>query len=741
MSWEDSEALVARLKRTLDAFNWKEAESICDEIITRVKSDSELFPNTSAKPLLTHLRRKRRFELVTRVAEALLQSGLSTPLIRRQYAQALIDLGILGAAEALLHFTLLQADMDVSEEKEAHGLIGRVYKQLYINNPKSPHSRPNLERAIKKYFEMYNLDRKNNLWHGINVVACLLRAQRDNQPVGDWPDPLTVAHNILEALEEQEKHDELQAWDLATRMEAYVAIGEYQKAKTTALKYISNETADAFELKSTLRQLTEVWQLNDKEPPGKDLLPILRAAHLIKVPTSQGDLRAVITDGIAALEAVNDSSALAREDTASLLNWYKMALDLCRAIARIETVTGKSLGIGWLVDSSDFFPDTSGVLLLTNEHVISNDREHSPGVHPEQAQANFLFQGKICKLKKIIWSSPTQKLDASFVSLEDTPDAAPLRLAPELTLDPSTRICIISQESGSSSTSSSAGTQSQVVVQDTYLLAQNESVFHYRTPEGGISSGTPVFESEDWRVVALHHASNEVIPRIDGREGAYEASEGISIAAIRRAVQSSAGGSRSAKSKGAARRRKALADEPEKTRELSKASFRITLEGALVNTAVKYGTDVDLVFEYFPPAEHASYDVERAQKLQAPLGIMVVPIGFKFREPDESGYRQVGIYQSAGNAKVRFELRAARDEGDADQPLRDTGFHLIFNLRGAVVRQFFLPAQLVHNASEVREATETPELYTFDLEQLKQFDMETVQAQQRVAVALQQVLK
>ena len=36
--------------------------------------------------------------------------------------------------------------------------------------------------------------------------------------------------------------------------------------------------ADAFELNSTIRQLTEVWQLNDQEPPGNHLLPILKAA-------------------------------------------------------------------------------------------------------------------------------------------------------------------------------------------------------------------------------------------------------------------------------------------------------------------------------------------------------------------------------------------------------------------------------------------------------------------------------
>ncbi|HEX7331862.1 MAG TPA: serine protease [Pyrinomonadaceae bacterium] len=729
MSWEDSDALASRLKRSLDAFNWKEAENICDEIINRVKTDSELFPEISAKRLLTNLRRKRRFELVTRVAEALLQSGLSTALIRRQYAQALIDQGILAAAEALLRFSLLQADIDAMELTEAHGLLGRVYKQLYVNNPTSP---SNLQRAIKEYFETYNLDPTKNLWHGINVVACLLRAQRDKQQVGEWPDPLVLARDILEVLYGQERVSALQVWDLATKMEAYVAIGEYQKATTTALKYITHKDADAFELKSTLRQLTEVWQLTDKKPPGKHLLPILRAGHLRQEgATAQGDFKAVIAEAIATAEAVKDCNTIVDEDTTEPLQWYKTALDQCRAIARVETVGGKSLGTGWLVNANDFFPKMTGVLLLTNEHLISNDREHSHGVRPEEAQANFESHGKICKLKKIIWSSPYQKLDASFVSLEETPDAAPLRLSSETTFDPSTRFCIISQDPGTLTSGSP-----NISVQDTYLLAQNESVFHYRTPEEGICSGSPVFESEDWRVVALHHASNAVMPRIDGREGTYEASEGISIAAIRRAVQAPPEVFRSS-SKGIGFR------GVEKTSEPSKASFRITLEGdAVANSAVKYGTNVDLVFEYVAP--EFEVNVERTQKLQVPLGIMVVPLGFKFRQPEEKGYRHVRFYQSGANEKVRFELRASSHVVDttpvANHPPPETGFHVIFDLRGAILRQLFVPAQLVRDLSEASGETETPPLYTFDLADLKKFDDDTVQAQQRVAVALQQVL-
>lgn len=751
MTWEDSDALAARLNRSLDAFNWKEAEEICQHIVGRIKTDSELLPETLAEQLLKSLRRKRRFMLVTQVAEALLQSGLRTPLVWRHYAQALTDQGFLAAAETLLGASLGQADIDPRELAEAHGLLGRIYKQTYINHSsKSQQNRGNLERAVKEYLDSYRLNPQQNLWHGINVVALLFRAQRDNQPLSkEWPKPEALAHEILK---ESESAGALQAWDLAIRMEAYVALGRYQEAVNTALLYIACHDADAFELRSTIRQFSDVWQLNDQEPPASYLLAILKAGHLRKEgATAGGDFESFVEEANAATEAVKDWSAIGGEDKASPLKWYKMALDRCRSIATVETVSGKALGTGWLVKASDFFPQMSGVLLLTNEHVISRRHEPSPAVRPEEAQANFPFGG-IFKFKEIIWSNPRQNLDATFVSIEGEPKVAPLQLDSKSTFYPSSRLYIISQSSGevvASSLGAIDGTP-KVRVQDTCLLAQSDTVLHYRTPEEVIGSGSPVFEPDDWLVVALHHASAKVMPRLDGREGTYDASEGISIAAIQRATQArfvegdQGSNAYEAITIGA---EGSSVDAPQSGASKSaEASFRITLEGeAARQKSVQYGTNVDLVFEYVPPPEvDSTFSVERTRKLQVPLGILVVPVGFKFKEPTESGYRNVRFNQGAGNEKVRFELRASRHPLDTDtvedHPSPECGFHIIFDLRGSIVRQLFFPARLVKELPELKGEADESELHSFDLASLKQFDDHTVQAQQRVAVALQKVL-
>jgi len=203
MSWKDAAQLEGKLKHALNAFNWAEAQEICDGIIERVKTDSVTLPELSARELLHSLRRKRRFELMTQLAGALLQSGLRTPQIRRQYAQALIDLGELDEGLKVLQSIIEDSQVPPKEVGEARGLTGRIYKQRYVNNndPYSPQNRDNLERALNEYSQAYIDSGKKDLWPGINVVALAERARRDKLPLVGLPDASAIAREILEALD------------------------------------------------------------------------------------------------------------------------------------------------------------------------------------------------------------------------------------------------------------------------------------------------------------------------------------------------------------------------------------------------------------------------------------------------------------------------------------------------------------------------------------------------------------
>ena len=539
MSWKDAAQLESQLKHALDAFDWQGAARICNEIIDRIKKSSEQIPEKTARLLLARLRRKRRFTLMRQLAEAIIESGVTTAQVRRQYAQGLIEDGYLDDAERVLNAIVADQMTMAGELMEARGLIGRVYKQRYINNSNAPaeEKAANLRRVLELYYEAHRANPQKNLWHGINVVGLTARARRDGLSIAGMPDELALARELLATIAEMEANSptgNLYVWDEATRMEAYVALGQYDDAVASALRYVDSCDEDAFEIKSTIRQLEEVWQLSYNNPPGTLLLPLLKASQLSteggfanREPQKVAEESAAVDLAIQHLEAKFDGAR-----TVTLI-WYKKGLEQCNSVARIEKLNGKGHGTGWLVNASDFFPDLEGKLLVTNEHVISNVENHPKAIFPEDARANFQATGEILRVKEIVWSSSHTDLDATFLRLEKEPTAPALVLHPRavrMTQPPANvqRLYIIGHP---------AGGDLQFSIEDNHLLGCDDTLLHYRTPTEPGSSGSPVFEAEDWRVVALHHAGSENLARLDGVSGNYKANEGIAIRAIKRRIQ------------------------------------------------------------------------------------------------------------------------------------------------------------------------------------------------------------
>lgn len=538
MSWEEAQQLESKMKRALDSFDWPQVDAIVKEIITRISNSNNPIPEATAKRLLSSIRRKTRFSAMAELGAAILQSGVRTPAVRRQYAQALIDSAKYDEAEKVLK-SIIDDPMGVmAEVPEAKGLIGRIYKQRYVNNndPTSPVNRGYLQGAIETYWEVYNQDPAQHLWHGINVAACTARAKRDGLVLGSLPDELALTRQLLATLEEKESQSavDLPAWDEATRLEAYVALGQYRDADNAAMRYVDSIDADAFELNSTIRQLIEVWQLNYNESPGNHLLPILKAAHLKKQGGfSEADPARVKEEAVAVATAAVELEQVFGADRMMTLYWYKKGLDQCNSVARIEKLNGKGVGTGWLVKASDFFPGREGVLVLTNAHVISDDPQNQVGSLPEDVQVNFQVLGQKFGVKEVVWTSPIADLDATLVSIDGVPNTPPLVLHSrqvQMSQPPKSapRLYIIGHPQGR---------DIEFSLQDNNLLGCNERLLHYRTPTEPGNSGSPVFESEDWRVVALHHGGSAALARLDGVDGTYEANEGIAILAITQRTQ------------------------------------------------------------------------------------------------------------------------------------------------------------------------------------------------------------
>ena len=92
------ENAIEELLSAVDLLDRPQVAERSAHLAERINS-GELLPPEAAKRVLGGLRRKRFFAAMQRVADALIHGGQGTPVVRRQYAQALIDQGALTGAD------------------------------------------------------------------------------------------------------------------------------------------------------------------------------------------------------------------------------------------------------------------------------------------------------------------------------------------------------------------------------------------------------------------------------------------------------------------------------------------------------------------------------------------------------------------------------------------------------------------------------------------------------------------
>jgi len=533
MSWDPVE-FRGKLAERLDRFDWQGAAALCDELIAHLgqRSKADPYPASEANRTLQMLRRKRRFVLMQNVAEALIEKVEDSLQIRRQYAQSLIDGNSTDDALDVLESLIAETEGDPRENAEARGLRGRTYKQRYINanNPASRLSRNNLDRAVRSYLEVYDMNPGQHLWPGINVSALLLRARRDGIVLEGYPDPLELARHILNEVKEKDADDKAEQWDYATAAEACVALDKPEEAFKWIARYIRAQYADAFELASTLRQLTEVWQLNETSGIGAAILPPLRA-ELLKREGGRVELMAEeMSAGNQASPITKDMyEAVLGSDYYQSFEWYMKGADRCRLVARIGRETSTGIGTGFLMKGADLMKEWGDdPVLVTNAHVMSDDEKDAPKLRSHEAVITFqTLPAEEYRVEKVLWTSPVKELDATIVKLDKpVPCSGFYPVAKFLPpVEASQRIYVIGHPGG--------GTLS-ISLQDNILLGHKDPLVHYRTPTEGGSSGSPVFNRQ-WTLIALHHAGGQALTRLDG-SGKYPANEGVWIGAIIKAI-------------------------------------------------------------------------------------------------------------------------------------------------------------------------------------------------------------
>jgi V8-like Glu-specific endopeptidase len=523
LSWESQFVNATR------SFEWPRVAELANGYVEHLRNTSEYVSATEAKSILALLRENLRSNELLRVADALLGHGVEDAAVKRQFAQALVDRD--SPAASLLIFRTLVADPGVSEGEraEAQGGVGRCYKQMYVLNTAGGLRSRYLQLALAAYRKAYDQDH-GRIWHGINVVALLWRADREGIGLPDVVDAGTAARNLAEEiLLRVESDPDPDAWAQATACEACIALGRHDEAVEWAARFASDRDADAFKIAAVLRQLIEIWQLDTAGPPGDAVLPVMRSALL----DQNGGAVAVATQDVRATrlrQAVDPKlEKVLGAERFQTLTWYRTGLQRCRAVARIQNLNEQGIGTGFLIDGSALHPALPKNVLATNGHVVPEMLDPRNAVVDFRGLDEDQDSRQRFRVVRRWWYEPsrTPGLDTTLLELEDFPrhvtPIPPAAALPRLDSDPPPRAYLIGHPGGQA--------QPQFTIQDNLLLDYDDSRVHYRSPTEPGSSGSPVFDDQ-WQLIALHHGGGFEIPRLNSKGGTYPANEGISVWAI-----------------------------------------------------------------------------------------------------------------------------------------------------------------------------------------------------------------
>lgn len=521
--------LKTALARAVANVDRRAVREVSEAFVDDIRTSNRSLSKKDAHDVLAQLRGMRQFDLMQRVADALIQSGQDSFTIRRQYAQSLLDRGnITAGIDVLNKLAKDTKGKDRREHNEVQGLLGRAYKQLYMDaqTAQSEWVVNALKSSIKHYFKAYKDDPKN-LWHGINTVALLQRARRDCVRVTGYPNAKNLAAQILKTIERKKSPA---TWDLAAAAEAYIGLEQYDNALRWVNLYVKDRDLTAFHLGSFERQLRETWGMHPDAAPGSRILPIIRAELLSR----EGGTVDIATAEIQAASSQQSTDELQLQKIlgrtgVQSYRWWLTGLERARGVARIGFEIDRGQGTGFLVRGSDLnekFP--SDLLLMTNAHVVSDDPAVA-AMRPDEVVITFEALDATAQeyeVDDVLFSSPPGELDTTLLRLNKKVELAnAFPLHPRLPTANKSRVYVIGHPQG--------GTLS-FSVQDNLLIDYKGSKLHYRAPTEPGSSGSAVFNSQ-WKLIGIHHAGGDNIKKLTGT-GTYAANEGIWIESIRKAI-------------------------------------------------------------------------------------------------------------------------------------------------------------------------------------------------------------
>jgi hypothetical protein len=498
--------------------------SIADSLAARGAGPSAL----QARKAIQKLNRLRHFEHPKTLGAAWHDTRGRHPSIQKHYAQALIDLGALDAADTLLNEALEAArvsrDIEYTPElPEYRGPRGRIRKQRFVDSGALKF----LVEATDEYLSQYSA--KRSYWHGVNIVALRTKEEQSGLPTREGETTILLAEEVLQLALAEHAGNSTDQWPLAIASEACLALHVNDrgsdwcdKSELWLYRFLSHPNSDAFSIESYSRQLREIWG-------GNALAGVTCADHLTRIVERHvvRTERRWSVDPRKVQEIRNDRDVLEKNfsgEKTFTVDTLKRMLTLCLCIGCVIDSAGARLGTGFLMAGTAFGLNDSPVF-VTNAHVISDTCEES--ISAAEAKVTFEIESAAAgvpvphHVERILFtsdpgtvgdqSSTVEKLDVTIVALQSQPaNVSGLKPAANIPLpSPKTKAFVVGHPSSGAL---------QFSLHDSILLdvSDDERLIHYRTPTDPGSSGSLVF-NWNWEVVALHHAGSQLMRACMGR--------------------------------------------------------------------------------------------------------------------------------------------------------------------------------------------------------------------------------
>ena len=235
-----------------------------------------------AKDLVLKLRNAVLYDDMGAVAEAVSRRDPKDARNRRLYGQYLINTGKATAAIDMLTPLAQRLPKDDPEFAEAMGLIGRANKQIFFDAGDKADSaaRAALAEAVAAYHVPFEQSPEKNTWHGVNLLALLNRARRLGLQIAPDLSLKQVATTVVAELAATPPDKRDPDWHLPTLAEASLGLEDWDVVEQNIRAYAASDQVQPFQIESTLRQFTQVWDIEALDERGRGVVATLRARLL-----------------------------------------------------------------------------------------------------------------------------------------------------------------------------------------------------------------------------------------------------------------------------------------------------------------------------------------------------------------------------------------------------------------------------------------------------------------------------